>query len=253
MQKLELFNFNTNRTMGELFNIYCDESCHLEHDPVNVTAMVVGGILCPDAKKKEANDCIREIKKKHGVARDAEIKWNKVSPGKLDYYLELVEFFFNNPNLHFRAIVIPDKRELCHKNFNQTHDDFYYKAYFNMLKTMFEPDKEYAIYIDIKDTRSQQKVCKLHDILCNNHYDFNRDILKKVQQIRSNEVELMGLTDLLIGAISYLHRNFTQSEAKMTIIEKIKELSGYNLRSSTLYRELKFNLFIWHPKNGINQ
>ena len=45
--------------MGELFNIYCDESYHLEHDPVNVTAMVIGGILCPDAKKKEANDRIR--------------------------------------------------------------------------------------------------------------------------------------------------------------------------------------------------
>ena len=239
--------------MGELFNIYCDESCHLEHDPVNVTAMVIGGIFCLDAKKKDANDRIREIKKQYGIARDAEIKWNKVSPGKLDYYLELVEYFFSNSDLHFRAIVIPDKRELCHDNFNQTHDEFYYKAYFNMLKTILEPNKEYAIYIDIKDTRSQQKVCKLHDVLCNNCYDFNRNIIKKVQQIRSNEVELMGLADLLIGAMSYLHRDFNQSKEKIAIIEKIKELSGYKLRNSTLYREPKFNLFIWHPRNGIIQ
>lgn len=54
--------------------------------------------------------------------------------------------------------MVPDKRILNHEAFNQTHDDFYYKTYFNMLKTILEPGKEYAIYIDIKDTRSQQKV-----------------------------------------------------------------------------------------------
>lgn len=234
--------------MGELFNIYCDESCHLEHDPVNVTAMVVGGILCPDAKKKEANDCIREIKKKHGIKANAEIKWNKVSPSMLPFYMDLINYFFDNSDLHFRAVVIPDKRELDHGRFNQTHDDFYYKTYFRMLKTVLEPGNEYAIYIDIKDTRSQEKVNKLHNVLCNSNYDFNRSMIKRIQQIRSHEVELMGLADLLIGAMSYLYRGFKESKTKLALIECIRQRSGYTLLSNTLYRENKFNLFVWRSK-----
>lgn len=234
--------------MGELFNIYCDESCHLEHDPVNVTAMVIGGILCSDAKKKEANNRIREIKVEHGIKADAEIKWNKVSPSMLSLYLDLINYFFDNSDLHFRAVVIPDKRELDHGCFNQTHDEFYYKTYFRMLKTVLEPGREYAIYIDIKDTRSQEKVKKLHDVLCNSNYDFNRNMIKKIQQIRSHEVELMGLVDLLIGAISYFHRGLSGSKTKLALIERIKQRSGYTLMSNTLYRENKFNLFIWKSK-----
>lgn len=239
--------------MGQLYNIYCDESCHLVNDAKNDTAMVIGGIICVDHKKKEIFDRIREIKREHCISVDAEIKWNKVSPGKLNYYLDLVNYFFDNGDLSFRAIVIPDKQDLRHEEFNQSSDDFYYKSYFNMLKTVLEPGKEYAIYIDIKDTRSQKKVEKLHEVLCNNSYDFKREMIKRVQQIRSHEVELMGLADLLIGAVSYLHRGHNQSEAKKTIIEKIRQRSGYKLTSSTLYRENKFNLFIWRSKNDINR
>lgn len=210
--------------------------------------MVIGCILCPDAKKKEANDRIREIKLKNKIKADAEIKWNKVSPSLWSLYMDLINYFFDNSYLHFRAVVIPDKRKLDHNRFYQTHDDFYYKTYFRMLKTILEPGKEYAIYIDIKDTRSQEKVAKLHNVLCNSNYDFNRNMIRRIQQIRSHEVELMGLTDLLIGAMSYLHRGLRGSGVKLDLIERIKQRSGYTLLSNTLYRENKFNLFIWESK-----
>lgn len=210
--------------------------------------MVIGCILCPDAKKKEANDRIREIKLKNKIKADAEIKWNKVSPSLWSLYMDLINYFFDNSDLHFRAVVIPDKRKLDHNRFYQTHDDFYYKTYFRMLKTILEPGKEYAIYIDIKDTRSQEKVAKLHNVLCNSNYDFNRNMIRRIQQIRSHEVELMGLTDLLIGAMSYLHRGLRGSEVKLGLIERLKQRSGYTLLSNTLYRENKFNLFIWKNK-----
>ena len=73
-------------------------------------------------------------------------------------------------------------------------------------------------------------------------------MIKRIQQIRSHEVELMGLADLLIGAISYLHRGLNGSKTKLALIERIKQRSGYTLMSNTLYRENKFNLFIWKSK-----
>lgn len=131
--------------MGQLYNIYCDESCHLEHD--GESAMTIGGIWCPLSKKDEIFHRIREIKEEHGLSKNFEIKWNKVSPRQLDFYMDVVNYFFDNIDLHFRVLVIPNKQELKHDLFSQTHDDFYYKMYFNMLKTLFEPGCGYNIYI----------------------------------------------------------------------------------------------------------
>ncbi len=234
--------------MKQLFNIYCDESCHLEHD--GEKAMVLGGVWCPADKKDEIFRRLREIKEEHGLNKHFEIKWNKVSKGKLEFYMDVINYFFDNSDLHFRVLVVPNKSELKHEEFGHSHDTFYYKMYFNLLKTLFEPDCEYNIYIDIKDTRGQKKVDKLHEVLCNNHYDFNRELIKKVQQVRSEEVELVALADLLIGAMSYLHRGKTTSEAKLKLIERIKERSKYNLMASTLYRENKFNIFVWRGGYG---
>lgn len=234
--------------MKQLFNIYCDESCHLEND--GEKAMVLGGVWCPADKKDEIFRRLREIKEEHGLNKRFEIKWNKVSKGQLAFYMDVINYFFDNGDLHFRVLVVPNKQELNHEAFDQSHDTFYYKMYFNLLKTLFEPDCAYNIYIDIKDTRGQKKVDKLHEVLCNNHYDFNRELIKKVQQVRSEEVELVALADLLIGAISYLHRGKTTSEAKLKLIERIKERSKYNLMASTLYRENKFNIFVWRGEYG---
>lgn len=233
-----------------LYDIYCDESCHLQNGRDKDFVMVIGGVSCPDNKKKEIFDKIREIKWKHGIYRDTEIKWNKVSPSKTEYYKSLVNFFFDNNYLKFRAIVV-NKKYLNLETINLSYDDFYYRAYFVMLSRFFAPDNEYAIYIDIKDTRSQDKVDRLHDTLCNSQFDFDHRIIKKVQQIQSHEVELMGLTDLLIGALSYANRGTTNgSEAKIELINVIKERSGFSLMSSTLPLEPKFNIMVWHGKNS---
>ena len=234
--------------MKELFNIYCDESCHLEHD--GQKAMAIGGVWCPEERKDEIFRRIREIKVEHGLSRWMEIKWNIVSNGQLDFYMDVVNYFFDNSDLHFWVLVVPDKQMLRHGEFNQTHDTFYYKMYFDMLKTLFEPGYGYNIYVDIKDTRGQKKVEKLHEILCNNHYDFNREMIRRVQQVRSEEVELVAVADLLTGAVSYLHRGLETSAAKLRLIERIRNRSGYDLMRSTLYRENKFNVFVWRGGYG---
>lgn len=230
--------------MDILYDIYCDESCHLEHD--RQKAMVLGGIWCADSNRKKIARQIRQIKKKHDLSPKYEVKWNKISRNKLNFYVELVEYFFSNPDLHFRTLVIPDKGLLNHEVYGQTHDEFYYKSYFGLLKTLLQPGDHYNIYLDIKDTRGEEKVRKLHECLCRNHYDYDRNIIRRVQQVRSHELELVALADLFIGAMSYVHRELNGSVSKLRIIERIKQLSGYSLQRSTLYREDKFNIFIWH-------
>ena len=120
--------------------------------------------------------------------------------------------------------------------------------YFQLLKVIFESGNRYRIYLDIKDTRSQQKVTKLHDYLANAQYDFNKEIVAWIQQVHSSEIEQLQLADVLIGALSYLHRGLQTSPAKQAVIERIKARSGFSLRRSTLPSEKKFNVFVWTPQ-----
>jgi len=240
--------------MREVTNIYCDESCHLENDKEKV--MALGAVHCQESKKKEIFERLFELKKKHNLVPKInnkpktnrayyELKWSKVSLAKIDYFKDIIDYFFDNDHLNYRALVVPDKSKLDYEKFNHTHDTFYYKMYFSMLKVILNPDKAHHIYIDIKDTKSKEKVQKLEEVLRNDKYDYAKEIIKKVQQVRSHEVELIQLADLLTGAVSYVNRGLTDSKAKNILIEHIRHRSKYTLTKSTLIREQKFSIFLW--------
>lgn len=229
--------------MSPTYNIYCDESCHLEHDHQPI--MVLGAVWCPLEKTREISVHIREIKKAHGLSPSFEIKWTKVSPAKQTFYLSLLDYFFHDDSLHFRALIVPDKTRLQHELYSQEHDTWYYKMYFDMLKVILDPEASYRIYLDIKDTRSADKIAKLHDVLCNNMYDFQRRIIERVQTVRSHEVEPIQLADLLVGIISYINRGLSSNSAKVALVEIMRKMSGYTLTRTNLLRENKVNLFVW--------
>ena len=210
--------------------------------------MVLGAVYGPSEKIKAANKRIREIKEKHKIGPTTEVKWTKVAPNKIAFYLDVIDYFFDNDDLHFRALIV-NKDNLDHEKYNQTHDEFYYKMYFELLSKILDPQQKYYIYLDIKDTRGSRKVKKLRDVLSNNMYDFGGNIIKRIQQVRSNEIEILQLTDLLIGAMQFLNRSDVKSEAKKTIVERMKARSGYDLSKSTLVREPKTNIFYWGVYN----
>ena len=236
--------------MSKRFNVYCDESCHLEHDGIN--DMVIGAVWCEQQSVKRINRDIRDLKEKYGIASSAELKWTKVAPVKKDVYIDLINYFFEHPALHFRCILIPDKNNLDHVRFQQTHDEWYYKMYFDMLKGIFSPEDTYEIYIDIKDTHSNQRAKKLEEISRNSIYDFSGESITRIQPIRSDKVQVMQLVDVLIGAITYQNRNFPaqhkKSKTKLDLIDQIKEKSGYTLTKTTLLGEDKFNIFVWQAR-----
>jgi hypothetical protein len=193
---------------------------------------------------------VRAVKQRHGLARDFESKWTKVSPGQLAFYLDLVDFFFDRPELHFRGVLIPDKRTLDHARYNQEHDTWYYKMFFRMLEVIIDPEQQYRIYIDIKDTRSERKRAKLEEVLRNAKRDFAGQVVERVQQVRSHESEILQIADLLVGAIAYQNRELTGSSAKLEVIARVQERSRKSLRLTTWLREQKLNLLRWQASVG---
>lgn len=58
--------------MNEMFNIYCDESCHLENDRQPV--MLLGGAWCPLTEVPRLAAELRDIRERHRIAGKLKIK-----------------------------------------------------------------------------------------------------------------------------------------------------------------------------------
>ncbi len=227
-------------------SIYCDESSHIE-SLKNSKIMGLGAISCVTNHKDAIFKDIRNIKERHSLSKDFEIKWSKVSYSKIEFYKDLVNYFFDCKYLGFRCVVI-DKEKLNHTQHNTSHDEFYYKMIFLLIRELLHTDKSYKIYLDKKDTNGKKKIDKLHDYLCNKNYDYKKEIVQSVQEVVSHQIELVQLCDLLMGAVCYENRNLNNNRGKVELINLIKERSGYSLTKKTFPSEHKLNILIWESR-----
>ena len=223
-------------------NIYCDESCHLNYKDENI--MGFAEVECNYSKIKEVNDNIREIKRNFNISEYQELKWSKVSRSNLKLYKSFINFFFIDDDLKFRATIIKNKNKLKFTKTN-TKSDFYYKMLYLMIIKVLNPENQYNIYLDIKDTNSSKKIKTLQTYLNTTKLDYNAtNTILKVQTIRSYESNLLQLADVLLGAIIYHNKGEFANPAKTELVDYIRLKSNKKLSLSTLRNESKFNLFI---------
>lgn len=229
------------------YSIFCDESCHLEND--GKETMVLGGMMCPKELRKNINNEIRQIKAKHGLSTWFEIKWTKVSDKKMDFYKELVDYVYENQNIIFRAWVATGKNELDHAKFNESsHNLWYYKMYYYLLRYYFSPNGKYHILLDVKDTLGGPRIRELRDEL--NRGAFGLDVVKTINQIHSHDSDILQLTDLFIGSISFVHQgNHLKENASPGKINLSHYIQGkFNVNYLRNSNDMKFNMYIWGPR-----
>ncbi|SJZ60576.1 DUF3800 domain-containing protein [Sediminibacterium ginsengisoli] len=214
------------------YNLYCDESCHLEND--NMPYMLLGYVCVPYNQMRQHNERIKQLKEQHHFY--GEIKWSKVSNSQHRFYNDLIDYFFAT-DLFFRAIVIK-KEKINNSNFNQDYNTFYYKMYYQLLNHKLDTLSHYNIYLDIKDTLSTGKINHLRSIL---HTKFG--VIRNLQNIHSNESVFLQITDLIMGAIGYHLRGNKRVLAKTNLINRIQKHSQHQIDRSTPKNEDKLNLF----------
>ena len=191
--------------------------------------MVIGGIKCPQQDRKKICKEIMGVKIKNGISPFAEIKWNKVSNCNIEYFKQLIDYFFDNEELEFRSVIV-DKTKLRHEEFSQTHNEFYYKMYFHCLSGLISTKDENYIYLDRKDTKGTYRIQQLHYFLTKKTHDFDQSKIKRIQCVNSVELPILQLTDLLIGAIGYHNRDLNiRSKAKVELVKHIQDRCGYSL------------------------
>lgn len=228
----------------EEINIYCDESCHLEHDQSRY--MVIGCIYTEKQYVKSICKEIKRIKIKNGFTPDYEIKWTRTRKANVQLYKDCIDYFFQNDQLRLRIYII-DKKGLDHNRFFQNHDEWYYKMYFDAIEyiTLRNGLCNYDVYIDVKDTHSGPRTKALTNIL-NNYLSRYGDMrINKTQVMQSHESQLMQICDLFIGATRYKKAGLSDSDNKKEIISYIEQYLRYGLDESTPLSDSKINRFNW--------
>lgn len=229
--------------MNKIFNLYVDETCHLEHDKQSVMCIGYTKISNPDYSTIKTD--LKQIKLKHKSA--TEIKWSKVSMSRLDLYKDWIDYFFDH-SIAFRCVLVKNKSNLDHETFNRgDHNAFYYKMIYLLLHNKYvnPTDEQYRVLLDIKDTRGKERLKELDK--CLNPSSAENKSFVYFQHIRSHENELIQLTDLLIGAVGFKarrgHTKPDASKVKCELIDYLEKKSGYSLDEGTIPWESKFNIF----------
>lgn len=223
---------------------YCDESCHLENDGINF--MILGSIKLPREKKEIIYKEIKDIKIKHGLSPKMEIKWTKVSLSKVEFYEDIIDYFFNNDDLKFRAVIASKENLVFGNEENDDYASWYYKMYYQLLNNFIDVYKKNRMFLDVKDSRGGKRIRTLRNILIRKNK--NKKFIGDINQVHSNTSEVLQLTDLLIGALGYYKRGLTTNEGKTKIIGKILEHTikrNIDISGTTRLGEKKFNIFYW--------
>lgn len=216
-------------TMSQTFNIYCDESCHLPHD--RQPAMLMGLLACPAERARNFNSELTKLCERHGLPKHFELKWTKISPGKVDFYRAVLEWFLSIPEISFRALVLPDKQGEYSRVPAEKQAHIYYALYFQLLRDAMEQGNHYRIYLDMKDTRGREKLRELQKGLALNNPSVWVEANPTLQHVRSHEIRLMQVTDLLLGAVGYARRETSGkiSSAKKSLVSLLEKNLNYSL------------------------
>ena len=234
--------------------IYCDESCPLEHEPITL----LGAIGCSyDNKEKIFND-LRNLKNEYFANSKYETKWVKVSKSKSDYYKKLIDYFFDNDDIKIRILVAKNKDKLDNEKYNNgDYQTWYYKMYYYLLDRFVYSNYNYYMLYDEKDKFTTYRMNEVRKIIIDKKSFNNQENFDfKIKQINSKESELMQLLDVIMGAIGYKNRGYTnknsiKGEAKKEIVRYIEEKSSKNLSCKTSPFEPKLNIFIWEPRKEV--
>lgn len=222
------------------FEVYCDEA----HPDLFTSAkpqaqyLMIGSLWLPAALREEVKGKIKALRQEHNAW--GEIKWTKVSPSKLAFYIELVEMFIGyGDKMRFRCIAV-DQSQINMDLHQGDHELGFYKFYYQVLHHWILDFNSYRIFCDLKSNREPARFPELRKVLDN--ANLSADV-QCVQALPSKQVTLIQLTDLFLGAASSrLNKTLREGSAKETLVMELEQRLGRQL-GPTWRSERKFNIF----------
>lgn len=229
-----------------VYKIFCDESCHLQHDGSDV--MVLGALHCSAEKAEKLTRHIKWLRHHHQYT--PELKWSKLNKHQWPFYKDLIDLVIDDAEVNFKTTVVLNKKALDHQQYNAgSHSNFYYKMFYYTLRDFLHTGNEYRIYLDYMDTLGAEKTRKLCEVLQNETY-WQLNVSTTI--VQSYEAQLIQLCDLLIGAVAYKSRTDIEhkSPIKNLFVDYLEAKLGRSLKCSTPPWEENFNVFRFVPRGA---
>jgi hypothetical protein len=230
------------------FEVYCDESrpdlISSEHPKAKF--MVIGSLWLPSDSRQAFKDEIHSLRNRHKIG--GEFKWQKISPSRIAFYEDLMEWFCSKgEHLRFRCIAVEKQKLDLVKYHNNDQELGFYKFYYQLLHHWILDFNEYAIFCDFKSNRARDRLKVLQR--CLDLSNLSSDVTS-VQAIPSEESLLIQLTDVLTGAASArLNDTLAADKPKCKVVTRLESHLGRHI-SHTFRSERKFNVFVIDLQGG---
>jgi hypothetical protein len=222
------------------FEVYCDEANPdvLTSGAPRARHLMIGSLWLPNKLRDELKSRVGSLREHHQTW--GEIKWSKVSPNRRDFYIDLIDLFISyGDNLRFRCIGV-DRGQLDLSLHDNDSELGFYKFYYQLLHHWILDFNTYRIFCDVKSNRDPKRLPVLAQCLA--HANLTSDI-DNIQSLPSQEVVLIQLCDLLLGAASSrINDTLREGTAKAAVVHRLESALGRRL-GPTHKGEEKFNIF----------
>lgn len=237
--------------MSKAIHVYCDESRQTAD-----RFMALGGIVLPASQVPVFNESMNNFRAEQRMS--AELKWRKVSRGKLKEYKRFVEYFFalNNAGLaSFRCLII-DTTNVAHARFGSDRETGFYKFYYQLLLHCFgkhcvaNPENRLSVFLDYRN--SPYPLSKLQACLnagIKKRYGVDSAPFRQLEPRDSKDCDLIQIADILLGAVGFLrngcHLIAGASPAKTELANYILSQSGLPSFEENTPREV-WRFSVWN-------
>ena len=220
------------------FEVYCDESNpEILADRSANDFLLIGGVWIPKTYRDSLKEDIKAVKSKHNYRN--EIKWNKVAPSSVDFYSDLLRYFFSTENIRFRVLLVKSDEIDRVKFHNGDGELSFYKFYYQLLQHWILSYNSYSVFLDHKINKNTKRVSKLKEVLINANLTSE---IASVQALPSEQSLGIQLADFLTGIVNAGFNKKVSSTSKRRILKELELLLGHKIMS-TPKAENKFNIF----------
>jgi hypothetical protein len=224
-----------------LVNVYTDES-RLNGDRF----MLIGGLWIGAGSDAGLRSRVAAWRTASNMLR--ELKWTKISQGKLAEYKSFADIFFAERNLSLHCIAIDTDLVDYEVHCDGDSELGFYKFYFQLLSHRCLRGNGYTVFVDHRNNRNPNRLVDLQR--CVNAWCAKKKNCQPIVDLQprdSKSEDMLQLADVLLGAVGYCCNARNESPAKCGFVKHLANKIGRKLSAPTPPWERKINVWHWKP------
>jgi hypothetical protein len=219
--------------------------------------MVAGGFAVAGNRIVEIEDRIAALRDDAGIR--SEFHWSKYRGGEKRRlaYEELVQYGFDlvaKRKAALHVIIAPFKnynhKAIAGEDRNTSINRMYYQLFLHKVARFYGEKR--AIHIRLDAGNDCADICNMRNQLCADaykKYQTRPNCVRSIEPVESENVGLVQLADVILGAIAAKQNQVQHVSAKGALADYVLRASGRHSWGTNTAADAKF-LTVWHLQTG---